>query len=144
MNKSTKSQRAVGDNINGHRHCIACGTHNILSMQLVFHPLSDGCVEALFRSHRVLQGYAGILHGGIISILLDSAMTHCLFHHKVKAVTADLQVRFLASVPCGVEVNLLAWITSSRRALYCLRSELRVGGRLMAHADAKFMKKREL
>jgi acyl-coenzyme A thioesterase PaaI-like protein len=35
-----------------------------------------------------------MLHGGVISSILDGTMTNCLFAHGTVAVTAELRVRF--------------------------------------------------
>jgi acyl-coenzyme A thioesterase PaaI-like protein len=79
------------------------------------------------------------MHGGVISALLDAAMTHCLFHNGIKAMTADLHIRYRKPVPCNGQVSLKARITFIRPPLYCLASELLCGGKLMAKGCAKFM-----
>ena len=86
----------------GHANCLLCGNRNPLSLGLSFHPGDCGDINATFQAHPRLQGYQGILHGGVSSALLDAAMTHCLFHQSIEAVTGDLHVRFLKSVPCNV------------------------------------------
>lgn len=50
---------------------------------------------ATFSGNPGLQEYEGQLHGRVISSLLDAAMTHCLFHHGIEAVTGELYVRFV-------------------------------------------------
>lgn len=87
----------------------------------------------------MFQGYRGILHGGIIASLLDASMTHCLFHHGIQAVTADLQIRFLKPVPCVAPLKLWARIVDSHPPLYKVVSELTHNKHLMATAQAKFM-----
>ena len=91
-----------------HADCVLCGSRNPLSLGLSFHPGDDGGVRTLFQAHSGLQGYKGILHGGVISSLLDAAMTHCLFHQGIEAVTGDLHVRFVKSVPCDAQMELLS------------------------------------
>jgi acyl-coenzyme A thioesterase PaaI-like protein len=59
----------------------------------------DGAVHTVFKAHEGLQGYRGILHGGVITALLDAAMANCLFLKGVEALTGDLHVRFLKPVP---------------------------------------------
>jgi hypothetical protein len=72
--------------------------------------------------------------------LLDAAMTHCLFHHGVQAVTGDLRVRFLRLVSCAAALDLRAWVLSSRPPLYNLRAELVHERCVMAWAEAKFLR----
>jgi len=97
-------------------------------------------VCARFRADRALQGYRGILHGGMIAALLDAAMTHCLFRRSVRAVTADLHVRFLHPIPCGALVDLRGWMIAETPPLYRAKAELVLKQRVMAWAEATFMR----
>ena len=125
-----------------HSNCIVCGKSNPLSMRLSYHTFKDGQLKGQFQAHLWLQGYEGMLHGGVISALLDSAMIHCLFHHGLYAVTGDLHVRFLKAVPCDLVIDLSASITSSKPPLFYMQSSLRVGDNIMARATATMMRKR--
>lgn len=129
---------------NGHRGCLLCGQGNPLSLKIEFQADGNGMVSAKLQSHPGLQGYSGMIHGGVISALLDEAMTHCLFHQDVRAVTGDLRVRFLWSIPCHSVLDLKAWVISARPPLYCLRAELLETGRVAAWAEAKFMQKKAI
>ena len=129
---------------NGHGGCLLCGEGNPWSLKIAFHADNNGGVSARLWSHQGLQGYEGFIHGGVISALLDAAMTHCLFHQDVRAVTGDLRVRFLWSIPCHSVLDLKAWVISARPPLYCLRAELLETGRVAAWAEAKFMQKKAI
>jgi uncharacterized protein (TIGR00369 family) len=122
----------------GHAHCLLCGHRNPWSLKLHFAPRPNGAVSACITVDRRLQGYEGIVHGGVIAALLDAAMTNCLFRHGVKAVTADLHVRFVESIPVGTGLDICAWIVRSMPRLHLVRSELAFGGRVAAWAEAKF------
>ena len=78
--ESTKKQE--------HPKCISCSTGNAAGLALSFSVRDDNGVQAEFDCHPMYQGYPGYLHGGISSLLLDSAMANCLFAHRVAAVTA--------------------------------------------------------
>lgn len=123
----------------GHAHCLFCGSSNPRSLHLAFEPSDDGGVKALYTAPPELQGYDGIVHGGILASLLDSAMTHCLFHRGVRALTADLHIRYLQSVPFGIPLGIHARVRSSRHAVHLLESEISSGGTVMVRAEAKFM-----
>ncbi len=122
-----------------HDHCLACGNKNPFSFGLEFQPVDTDTVIANFTGGPHLQGYDGILHGGVISTLLDSAMAHCLLLQDIKGVTADLRVRFLHSIPCTSNLSIKAWITCAVSTLYELKAEVTVNGKVMAKAKAKFM-----
>ncbi len=126
----------------GHRDCLFCGERNPRSLGLCFQAADNGGVQAMFTAPDELQGYAGILHGGIIASVLDAAMTHCLFFCGVQAVTGDLHVRYRHEVPCGVALCIQARVLSSRPPLYILRAELLLENRVMARAEARFMQRR--
>jgi uncharacterized protein (TIGR00369 family) len=102
---------------------------------------ADGVVTTRFQAHAGLQGYEGILHGGVIAALLDAAMTHCLFYHGVRAVTGDLRVRFVRPVACTVLLEIRAWVLTICPPLYHLQSEIIVDGGIMAWAKARFMQR---
>ncbi len=127
-----------------HGNCIACGAENSSSLKLQFHPVDDQTVEGTFVGGSHLQGYEGILHGGIVATLLDSAMAHCLFQKNIKGLTADLRVRFLHSIPCMSRLTIKAWVTCAVSTLYELKGEVLLDGKVMAKAKAKFMAKEKL
>lgn len=97
-------------------------------------------MEAFFECTKDLEGYEGILHGGIVSALLDGAMTNCLFAHGIRALTADLKIRFLSSVNAPDAVQLRARIQRSWSRFYVLKSELFQKNVLKAAATAIFVR----
>ncbi|MDD5679488.1 MAG: PaaI family thioesterase [Kiritimatiellae bacterium] len=122
-----------------HPHCIVCGEWNNQGLKLFFQACEDGSVEASVKCSQILQGYTGLMHGGVISTLLDGAMTNCLFAHGKAALTGELKVRFLAPVVADRTATVRAWIRTSRAPLHTMESELLQAGRVVARATAKFM-----
>ncbi len=122
-----------------HSQCIVCGDANGHGLHLEFSLCDDGSVEATFPCDLSYQGYDGILHGGIISCLLDGAMTNCLFSQGITATTGELVMRFHHPVVAGVPATINARVSKSRSPLHLLEAELIQNDRLMAHATAKFM-----
>jgi len=125
-----------------HPHCFMCSAANPFGMKLKFTVQSDGSVLAMFPCREILQSYPETLHGGVISALLDAAMTNALFSIGVVAVTAELTVRFLAPVILdqGAVVRAsIAKATSHR--LYYVRCEFEQDRKVMARASAKFVVK---
>ena len=122
-----------------HAGCMVCGLPSVLGLS--FHATEQG-VKASLKLKPEWQNYSSALHGGMIATLLDAAMTHCLFHQGIEAMTADLQVRYLAPVPCPGRIEVSARLSGQRRLIYELDAELRVGGMVKARAKAKFMRDR--
>lgn len=123
-----------------HSHCILCGQHNEQGLKLDFGLADDGSVEAFFECSKDLEGYKGILHGGMVSALLDGAMTNCLFAHGIKALTADLKIRFLSPVNTSDTVLLRAAIQRSWSRFYILKGELFQKEVLKAKGTAIFVR----
>lgn len=128
----------------GLANCLLCRSSNPWSLNLSFTPEADGGVRTQFKTHSGLQGYDGILYGGVIAALLDAAMTHCLFHHNIQAMTGDLRVRFINPVGCNDLLAIRAWIVESCPPLYHLKSEITVDGCIMARGKARFMQREGL
>jgi uncharacterized protein (TIGR00369 family) len=124
-----------------HAGCLFCGKQNPIGFKLTFHAREDGSVQAVFPCKCPLQSYPETLHGGVVSALLDSAMTNCLFSKGIVAVTAELTVRFLSPVRLDHPAEVTATVTRVRGPLCYLRAELTQGRTLTARAQATFMKK---
>lgn len=110
-----------------------------MGLAIRYAPLPDGGVAATFLGHCALDGYPGILHGGVIAALLDGAMTNCLFARGLRSVTAELKVRYHATVSSAEEVALRAWLINDAHGLFYLRAELEQSGAVKATATGKFM-----
>jgi acyl-coenzyme A thioesterase PaaI-like protein len=100
---------------------------------------SDGAIQGTFLGNCALEGYPGLLHGGLIAALLDGAMTNCLFSHGVRAVTADLHVRYCGPVASAAPVVVRAWLESSRHGLFVLQGEIKQDEVIKVRATSKFM-----
>ena len=127
--------------LSSHRHCLMCGQDNPISFGLQFKKESEGCVSTRFTGNESMQGYDGIIHGGLLSALLDTAMAHCLLHENIEAMTGELNVRFLDPVACNSTMDITAWIDSSLPPLYHLRSQIRINNKIVCKAKGKFMQR---
>ena len=122
-----------------HPHCISCSPENVSGLALEFSVRDDKGVQAEFSCSKLYQGYPGFLHGGITSLLLDSAMANCLFAHQVVAVTARMILRFLLPVVTDQPALVKAWIREYEPPLYVLEAEMEQNGRILVRASAKFI-----
>ncbi len=122
-----------------HPACFACRAAEQGGLGLRF--TSDGAagVFGVFRCDPGYQGYPDRLHGGIVAMALDAAMTHCLFFQRISAVTARLEVRYRRPIRLGSDVELRARITSRRGATFRLAAEMRQDASLCASGSAVFM-----
>lgn len=131
----------VKNDIGHHENCVMCGKKNPHSLKLKFTSDFDENVYSKFTGNIYLQGYPGILHGGVIGSLLDSAMTNCLFNKDIEAVTGELTIKFHQSIPCNANLDIKASIKSDMNPLYVVQAIIQHEGKLMASSEAKFMRK---
>ena len=96
--------------------CFACGQDNPIGLKLRFD--WDGkAARAEFTATKLHQGWSGILHGGIVTCLLDEAMAYATLFEKVNTVTAKMQVRIKRPTPIGEVLSITGSVTKITRKL---------------------------
>ena len=121
-----------------HAGCIACRSRETGGLGLRFAPGPDGSVEAVFTCDAHYQGYPDRLHGGVIAMLLDAAMTHWLFMHGVRGVTAKLNVRYHQPVRIETPAWVRARLVGERPPLHILQAEIVQADDVRASAEGTF------
>jgi acyl-coenzyme A thioesterase PaaI-like protein len=97
--------------------CFACGPDNPIGLKLKFS--DDGeKYTARFTAGPEHQGYDGIVHGGIVSTLLDEIMARYPYARGENTVTARLEIRYRQPTPIGQELTVTGWIVSKRGRIY--------------------------
>ena len=86
-----------------------------------------------------VEGYDGIMQGGIVTTLHDSAMLHCLFQNSINAMTVSLTSRFHHPIAIGQELEVRAQWVKSRRNIHFLESKIIQNGKLCSSAQSQFM-----
>ena len=129
--------------LGGDRMCFACGEENprSLNLQFTLKGKNKEQVVATYTSDQYDQGYEGIMHGGLVSTLLDEAMAKVLSLNDIRAVTAEMTTRCKHPVEIGTELIITGYIKEKKSKLYFTEAELREKrtNRLMARGEAKFM-----
>lgn len=126
-----------------HPFCFVCSASNPMGIAAKYVAQADGSVTASFLGNCALEGYPGLLHGGVIAALLDGAMTHCLFLQGHRGLTVELQIRYHAGVNAAEEATLRAWLKDSSHGLFQLGAELTQGQAVKVSASGKFMIRHE-
>jgi acyl-coenzyme A thioesterase PaaI-like protein len=80
-----------------HKECMF--NKNLIPLETDFS--FDGSLTADFHCDPKLQGYPGIFHGGVLSAILDSVMTQCLFGNGMAGYTARLHIQYRKPVKTG-------------------------------------------
>lgn len=80
--------------------CFFCGNRNPHGFSLRFRNAGEWA-EAEVVVPWYFQGFAGVVHGGVVAALLDEVMSHSVKYAGISAVTGTLEVRYLK--PCPTE-----------------------------------------
>jgi acyl-coenzyme A thioesterase PaaI-like protein len=88
-------------------YCFGCGRQNPVGLRLDF-SLEGEEYTCSFTAGREHQGYRGIVHGGIISTLMDEVMGRFLILKGLSVVTVKLEVSFRKPVPVGEPLTITA------------------------------------
>ncbi|HEV3219599.1 MAG TPA: PaaI family thioesterase [Candidatus Acidoferrales bacterium] len=121
--------------------CFGCGGANPSGMKLAFEADTDsGHVTGRFKIGAEFQGSYGVLHGGIIAVLLDEAMGKVCRLSDVRAVTAELNVEFLKPIYVDQEIVVESYQTSREGRQMHIQGEIRDGsGRVLARGRGRFV-----
>jgi uncharacterized protein (TIGR00369 family) len=105
--------------------CFACGQKNPIGLKLKFD--WDGQeVKAKFTPGEYHQGWAGLVHGGIMSCLLDEAMSYAALYSGVNSLTARMQTRFKRPLPIDEPLTVTGSVTKKTRRLVETKAELKL------------------
>lgn len=106
--------------------------------------LDDGVVQSDFICGREHEGHEGLLHGGVISYVLDAAMGNCMFANKKITVTAEMKVKFVKPVKIDTLTRVRSWINRAVGVLNLVEAEVIQDGLVVAKAEAKFLEQPQM
>jgi uncharacterized protein (TIGR00369 family) len=119
--------------------CFVCGKSNPQGLRVDFRKTEEG-VTAFFSADENHQGYRNIVHGGIIASLLDEASVKVLLLSGIKALTAEITLRYKKPLHIGEKAVINAIIANRRGRLYEVEAEIRGGGGdVIALSSAKLL-----
>jgi uncharacterized protein (TIGR00369 family) len=121
--------------------CFGCGGGNPRGMRLAFE--QDDARQRIvgrFRLGEEYQGGSGFVHGGIIALLLDEAMSKANRFHGEPAVTADLRVEYKRPIRVDTEIVVEGFLTRREgRQLYHEGEIRNAAGDLLARGEGRFV-----
>lgn len=127
-------------NVDDDRHCFGCGEKNPIGLKLCFTKTEEG-VETQYLPVKEHQGYRDLLHGGMMSLVLDEAMVNAVWLAGTPAVSVEITVRLKHAAKIGEPLRIRAWIVAAQKRLVTTRAEARdASGRVVAEAEAKCLK----
>lgn len=124
--------------------CFACGKQNPQGLHLQFAEEGEEYVTR-FTPEPWQQGYPGIMHGGLISTLLDEVMGRYLWQKGITAPTVELTVRFRRPVPIQESVEVRGRIVEQKGRKFEMEARLILhsSGEVAATAIGKFLQIKE-
>ncbi len=96
------------------RKCFICGLQNPIGLKLAFYEDHEADhVRADFTVSEDFQGYPGVVHGGIVSAILDEIAGRAVAlrgsEYELMA-TLRLNVRYRRPTPTSTPLTAVAWV----------------------------------
>jgi uncharacterized protein (TIGR00369 family) len=133
------SSQSLKPKLEDDNYCFVCGEKNPIGLKLNFQ--FDGkCIKTEFTPLKEHQGYKDVVHGGIITTLLDEAMVKLAIAMDMPAVTAQMEVRFRRPVNVGEKIIVSAEILKKTRRIIEAYAKTVKDGVVIADAKGKLIR----
>jgi len=121
-------------------NCFICGKDNPIGLKIEFE-MKNGKAAGEYTPSRNFEGYKDVLHGGIISSLLDEVMAYAVFSQGLFGVTTHMEVKFRKAAKIGEKLLLEGNIVEDRGKLILVEGQiLNQEGGIVATGKGKFFK----
>ena len=121
--------------------CFGCGSRNPRGLKLSFEvDKKSTALRCTWTPGKEYQGYADIVHGGVLGVVLDEVMGNLLYLNGRPAVTAEMTVRFHKPAHVGKPLRFEAHLGSIDGRRIQMEADAKTeSGVLVASAQAKFV-----
>src|SRR4030065_1825596 len=127
-------------NLEDDGYCFVCGPKNPIGLKLNFH-FNGKTIKTEFIPKKEHQGYLDIVHGGIISTLLDEAMVKLALAMDIPVVTAQMEIRLKKPLEVGEKIIVEAEILhNTKKLLEAYAKAVTMNNVLIADAKGKLVK----
>lgn len=121
-------------------YCFVCGQRNPIGLKLKF-SFNGKTIKTQFIPKKEHQGYLNIVHGGIITTLLDEVMVKLAIAMDMPAVTAQMDVRLRKALSVGEKIIVEAEILkNTKKILETYAKAVTENNTLIADATGKLIK----
>lgn len=98
------------------RHCFVCGLGNHDGLRLRFYETGPGEVSAEYTVPEKFEGYPGLVHGGIVTAMLDevTVRAHIKGDPPRFMYTAKLEIKFRRNVPIEQPLRIVGQVEKSK------------------------------
>lgn len=120
--------------------CFVCGDKNPTGLNVAFYSDNDRVV-AEYTAGRRFEGYENILHGGILSALLDEVMIRAVLDRGIFCLTSEIRVKFKKMVKIGEKLSLEGRLAQDKgRVLVAEGKITNQKNEVVALGEAKFFR----
>lgn len=124
------------------RACFVCGEKNPAGLRLRLRTdaeRGESAAEVIFPED--FQGWAKVVHGGLLAAVLDEALIYAAGAKGLKCVTGEMTVRFIKPASTGVAYRLRGRFLEDKGKIVTAESELLDSrGETVARARGKLFK----
>jgi uncharacterized protein (TIGR00369 family) len=123
-------------------NCFVCGENNLGGLRLRFEIDKERqTLQTVFVASPVFQGWDGVVHGGIISTLLDEAMAKLSYELGYNTVTVSLEIRFKKPAPILEPLFVYGEISEvSKRLVKAKARVVKEDGTILAEGKSTLIK----
>lgn len=120
--------------------CFGCGENNAEGMRMRFEPCGDESVCEFAVPERY-QSWQGMVHGGVVALMLDEAVGWAGWHAGHPGLTGRLEVRYRLPLRLGERVRVVGRVERVRRTLVYTNAYIErvADGERVADATATLM-----
>ncbi len=122
--------------------CFVCGRDNPVGLHLAFYTDEQNRVIAEFTPRAEHQSFPGVMHGGLVSTVLDETIGRTAIAHNIWCMTAELTVRYKKTVPIDAPLRVIGEITEINKRVLRGRGEIRSAqdDTLLAQAEGIYIR----
>ena len=132
----------MSDDFRDDRMCFVCGEKNPAGLKIRLRTdaeRGEAASDVTFAPH--FQGWAGIVHGGLLATVLDEALIYAAGARGFKCVTGEVTVRYVKPASTGVTYALKGrFVEDKGRIVLAESTLLDADGQEVARASGKLFK----
>ena len=122
------------------KNCFVCGLSNPFGLKLRFYDTGPGEVSAECTLGEQYQGYPGVVHGGIVTAMLDETLGRVAIAAERWMVTGRINIRFRQPIPVGETLTVVGEVVAWKKRVLEARGEIRLAdGQVGAEATGTFL-----
>jgi acyl-coenzyme A thioesterase PaaI-like protein len=120
-----------------HDNCIVCGKKNPYGLHLKFQELGEE-ISSVFRPLPHMEGYNGLVHGGVLATLIDGSMANYLFAKGFAGLTSSLKVDYLKAANLSDTLKIVTGAMEIDKHKASLYSKILRFDEILVEAHASF------